>query len=314
MKWHDLELREVYGKTLCELIEADDRVVCMEADLSKASGTYPEVLARHPENFVNVGVSEANLICVGAGLANEGKVPFCATFSCFAARRVYDQVAISVAYAGNNVKIVGTAPGVTQGPNGGTHMDFTDLAIMRSLPGMHVYSPVDAWELRAVMKHMAAADQPTYMQLVRSRVPKVFDQGYRFDPERAVTLSEGDDVTLVSTGYQTHQAIEAVRLLQDEGLDVHHLHYVSVKPFDGSTLVDSARRTGAVVTAENGTILGGLGSAVCEVLAERHPVPVTRLGVPDRFGEVADETYLFEKHGFGARHIAEACRKLARKS
>jgi transketolase len=308
--FHNMEMRFVYGETLNELVEQDPNVMCLEADLSKASGTNPTVLGRHPANFLNVGVAEANMIGVAAGLASEGKVPFCASFSCFASRRVYDQITISVAYANMNVKIVGTAPGVTAGPNGGTHMCFQDLAIMRAMPNMHVYSPCDAIELRAVMRHMAASRQPTYMQLIRHKVARVFGEDYTFDPGRAVVLREGRDVTLVSTGYMTQFAVPVVDELTREGVSVELLHYPSVKPFDAATLVASARKTGGVVTVENQSIIGGLGGAVCEVLSEQCPTRVVRLGVPNEFGEVASEQYLFDKHGFGPSHIAAACRRL----
>jgi transketolase len=312
MTHHEKEMRVVYALTMNELIERNPNVLCLEADLAKADATIPEVSGRHPHNFINCGVQEANMIGVGAGLAREGKIPFCATFSAFASRRCYDQITISVAYANNNVKIVGNSPGITQGPNGGTHMCFQDLAIMRAMPNMHVYSPADAHELRAVMFHMAEHHQPTYLQLVRLKVPQLFDDGCRFDPQRAVRLTEGGDVTLVATGFMTRFARDAARDLAAEGIGVDLLHYPSVKPFDGQTLIDSARRTGGVVTVENQSIIGGLGSAVCEVLSELHPVRVKRLGVPDRFGEVGDQEYLFNKHGFGPQHIAQACRDMAR--
>lgn len=311
MNYHELEMRAVYGRTLNELMDENPNVLCLEADLSKASGTNPEVAQKHPQNFVNVGVSEANMICVGAGLANEGKIPFCATFTCFASRRVYDQVTISVAYANNNVKIVGTAPGITAGPNGGTHMCFQDLAVMRAMPNMHVYSPCDAYELRSMMKHMAANAQPTYMQLIRSKMGQIFDESYQFDPEKAVVLREGGDVTLVATGYMTPFALQAAEQLQAGGVAAEVLHYPSVKPFDAATLVASAQKTGAVVTVENQNIIGGLGGVVCETLSEQCPTRVKRLGVPDRFGEVATEEYLFNKHGFGIPHIVEACKAFA---
>jgi transketolase len=313
MALDDMEMRFVYGQTLVELMAADPSVVCLEADLSKASGTNPLVAKAFPERFVNVGVAEANMICVAAGLASEGKIPFCATFSCFASRRVYDQVTISVAYANLNVKIVGTSPGITAGPNGGTHMCFQDLAIMRAMPNLRVYSPCDAYELRAVLRHMVASPHPEYMQLIRGQVRPLFDDTVRFDPERAVCLKPGADVTLVSTGYMTRFALDAALALETEGIRVEVLHYPSVKPFDVGTLVDSARRTGCVVTLENQSILGGLGGAVCEILCEHCPAPVRRLGVPDQFGEVASEAYLLEKHGFGPRQIAAACRELARR-
>ncbi|MFO7709965.1 MAG: transketolase C-terminal domain-containing protein [Desulfobacterales bacterium] len=314
MSHHEKEMRVVYALTLNELIERNPNVLCLEADLAKADATIPEVASRHPRHFINCGVQEANMIGVGAGLAREGKIPFCATFSAFASRRCYDQITISVAYADNNVKIVGNSPGITQGPNGGTHMCFQDLAIMRAMPNMHVYSPADAHELRAVMFHMAEHRQPTYLQLVRFKMPQIFEEGCRFDPQRAVRLAEGADVTLVATGFMTRFARDAARELAAEGIGVDLLHYPSVKPFDAQALIDSARRTGGVVTVENQSTIGGLGSAVCEVLAEHHPVRVKRLGVPDRFGEVGDQEYLFNKHGFGPQHIAQACRDMARKN
>ena len=313
MKPHEKEMRAVYGETLIELMDSNRDVVCIEADLSKASGTNPRVAETHPDRFINVGVSEANMICVGAGLASEGKIPFCATFTCFAGRRVYDQTTISVAYANNNVKLVGTAPGITAGPNGGTHMCFQDLAIMRAMPNMHVYSPCDVYELRAVMKHMASTEQPSYMQLIRPKIGAVFSDDCTFDPQRAVVLRQGKDVTLVSTGYMTQFTVGVAKDLAAEDVDVELLHYPSIKPFDEATLIASARKTGAVVTVENQSIIGGLGGAVCEVLSEKCPTPVRRLGVPDQFGEVASQDYLFEKHGFGPRHIAEACRQMAGK-
>jgi transketolase len=310
MELHEKEMRAVYAETLNELIDENPNVLCVEADLSKASGTNPRVLETHPDNFVNVGVSEANMVCVGAGLAREGKIPFCATFSCFAGRRVYDQVTISVAYANNNVKIVGTAPGITQGPNGGTHMCFQDMAIMRAMPNMRVYSPCDVYELKSMMKHMAAAKTPTYMQLVRPKTGQVFDASYKFDPDKAVVVKEGTDVTLVSTGYMTQFAVAVADDLAAKGLSVEVLHYASVKPFDAATLIASAKKTNAVVSVENQNIIGGLGSAVCETLSENYPTKVKRLGIPDKFGEVATEQYLFDKHGFGPKNIAEACENI----
>jgi transketolase len=305
-----MDMRHVYAETLNELMNENPNVLCLEADLAKASSTHPLVLDRHPGHFVNVGVAEANMIGIGAGLASEGKIPFCASFTPFATRRVYDQITLSVAYAGNNVKIVGTAPGITAGPNGGTHMCFQDLAIMRAMPNMHVYSPCDAYELRAVIKYMAASKQPTYMQLIRPKVPTVFDKSYKFDPTKAVVVREGADVTLISTGYMTHSAIEAADELGSKGCSVELIHYPSVKPFDADTLVGSARKTRAVVTVETQNTMGGLGGAVSEVLGEQCPTLIKRLGIPDKFGEVATEEYLYEKYGFGPKHIFAACMEM----
>ena len=308
---HELEMRQVYAATLAELADEHPGILVMEADLAKASGTNPGFLKAHPGRLIECGVAEANMIGIAAGLAVEGKIPFCASFTPFASRRVYDQITISVAYANANVKIVGTAPGITTGANGGTHMCFADLAIMRVMPNMTVLSPCDCYELRACLHWMAAHEGPVYIQLIRMKQPRIFDESYVFDPDKAVHLRHGDDVTLVSTGYMTPFALEAANELAEEGVAVDFFHYPCVKPFDEYSLVASAARTGGVVTVENQSTLGGLGGAACEVLAERHPVRVKRLGIPDQFGEIATEAYLFDKHGFGTEHIKQACRAFA---
>jgi len=308
---HEQEMRFAYAHVLNELIAGNRNVYCLESDLSKASGTNPIVLNANPENFVNIGVAEANMIGVAAGLATEGKIPFCASFCCFATRRVYDQITLSVAYANTNVKIVGTGPGVTQGPNGGTHMCFQDLAIMRAMPNMQVFSPCDAYELRSLMHYMTKTFGGMYMQLLRQQLPAIFDATYEFQPGKARRLAEGKDVALISTGYMTHFALQVAKELSDEGISVDLLHCPSIKPLPVDDIVASAKKTGAVVTVENQSIIGGLGSAVCEALAEFCPVKVKRLGVPDEFGEVATENYLFNKHGFGKTHIANACREIS---
>ncbi len=201
MRHHELPMQTVYAQTLGELIEADPNVLCLEADLAKASGTIPYVSDKYPDHFIDVGVSEANMISLGAGLAAEGKIPFCSSFTCFATRRVYDQITISVAYPNNNVKIVGTAPGITQGPNGGTHMCFLDLAIMRAMPNMHVYSP--ARRLRVAGDHAAHGRHEAADLLAGDPlpVPGIFDNDYVFDPNPAKVMRQGEDVTLVTTGY-----------------------------------------------------------------------------------------------------------------
>jgi transketolase len=312
MNYHEMEMRAVYAKTLIDLMDENPHVICLEADLGKSSGTVPEVRGKHPNNFIECGVCEANMIGIAAGLAKEGKIPFCASFTSFASRRAYDQVSISVAFANNNVKIVGTAPGITNGPNGGTHICFQDLAIMRAMPNMHVFSPCDVYELRSVLNFMAKQKHPTYMQLIRLKVAKIFDENYRFNPEKAIILQEGSDVTLVSTGYMTQFTYKVAKELSSDGIGVDVLHYPSVKPFDAETLIQSAKKTGAVVTVENQNIIGGLGGAVCEALSESYPTKVKRLGITDNFGEVASEQYFFDKYGFGPEHIARACRDMAK--
>ncbi|MDR3234612.1 MAG: transketolase family protein [Planctomycetaceae bacterium] len=307
--FHELELRFVYGHVLNELISRNKNVYCLEADLSKASGTNPLVLQEHPANFINAGVAEANMLGLAAGLAVEGKIPFCATFCSFASRRIYDQITISVAYADTNVKIVGTGPGITQGPNGGTHMCFQDLAIMRAMPNIRIFSPCDAFELRAVLHFMAAHYGGMYLQLLRMKHPAVFDADYVFEEGKAKRLAEGNAVTLITTGYTTHLARPAVLSLQKDGIAADWLHCPCIKPFPVEDVVASAKKTGTVVTVENQNIIGGLGGAVCETLAEHYPVYLKRLGVPDKFGEIASEEYLLNKHGFNTEHIISACKE-----
>ena len=310
MMLHEKELRAVYTDTLMELMAENSKIVCLEADLGKSSGTVPRVWEAFPDRFFDVGVAEANMIGISAGLANEGMVPFCATFTPFATRRAYDQITISIAYAENPVKIVGTAPGVTTAKNGATHMCFQDLAIMRAMPNMRVYCPADVYELRSMVRYMAASKKPEYMQLIREVKPPIFDESYVFDPHQARVLDQGSDVTVVTTGLTTIFAREAVAMLKQENIRAEHIHYPSVKPFDVETLLKSVKKTHAVVTAENQNVIGGLGGAVCEVLAENYPVKVKRLGAQDRFGEVGDVPYLSETLGFSAKDIATACREM----
>ncbi|MGD8961195.1 MAG: transketolase C-terminal domain-containing protein [Desulfobacterales bacterium] len=310
MTLHEKELRAVYTDTLIELMTENSNVICLEADLGKSSGTVPRVWEAFPDRFFDVGVAEANMIGISAGLANEGMIPFCATFAPFATRRAYDQITISIAYAENPVKIVGTAPGITTAKNGATHMCFQDLAIMRAMPNMRVYCPADVYELRAVVRYMVASKKPEYMQLIREVHAPIFDEDYEFDPLKARVLDQGADVTLVTTGLTTQFARKAVAELKEEGILAEHIHYPSVKPFDVETLLESVKKTNAVVTAENQNVIGGLGGAVCEVLAGNYPAKVKRLGAQDRFGEVGDVPYLSETLGFSAAKIASACREM----
>ncbi len=306
---HEMQMRDVYALTLVDIADNDPDVVVIEADLGKASGTIRTFSDAHPERFIDTGVAENNMIGIGAGMAADGFTPFCASFTPFATRRVYDVLTISVAYANVNCKIVGTAPGITTGANGGTHMCFQDLAIMRAMPRMRVFSPCDVYELASCVRWMAEHEGPMYMQMIRPMQPKIFDHDYVFDPQTAVPMHEGDAATLLSTGWMTQFARQAAAELADEGIAVDHFHYASVKPFDEQSLLESAAKTGHVVTVENQSIIGGLGGAACEVLSENMPTPVKRLGVRDQFGEVATEEYLLNKHEMNVSHIKQACKE-----
>ena len=306
---HDLEMRQVYCDTLIELAAEDPRIVIVEADLMKATGTVP-FATRYPERAVNVGVAEQNLIGVAAGLAADGKIPFAASFAPFTARRPCDQVFISVAYAGLNVKIVGTAPGVTAEYNGGTHMCFEDVAIMRAIPQMTIISPCDAYELRSALQAIAAYQGPVYLQLIRGKMPPIFDEHYSFEIGRAVSICEGSDVLICATGYTTHLAVEAGRILAETGINAGILHLPTIKPLDEKAVLAAARTAGCIVTVENHNIIGGLGSAVTELTAGQYPVPVRRVGVRDQFGEVGKIPYLVERYRFRPADIAAACQEV----
>ena len=314
MQLHEKECKAVYVDTLIELMGENPDIVCLEADLGSSTGSVPKVREAFPDRFINVGVAEANMIGIAAGMANDGMIPFCATFTAFATRRVYDQLSISVAYANNPVNIIGVAPGVTTTFNGATHMCFQDMAIMRAMPNMRVYAPADAYELRSVLRYMADRKQPAYMQLIREKMPKLFDETYCFDPHKARVLTSGTDVTLVTTGFTTKIVYEAIEELGAHGISAEHIHYPSVKPFDSESLIASVKKTGAVLTVENQTVIGGLGSAVCEVVSEHFPVRVKRLGIQDRFGEVGSLDYLVQTMGFGIKDIINACDELKNKN
>ena len=310
MDLHEQEMRVIYCDTLLDLMSKNENIICLEADLGKSTGTVPKIRDQFPQRFFDVGVAEANMIGIAAGMANEGMIPFCSSFTAFATRRCYDQLSISVALGQNAVKIIGASPGVTKTKDGATHMCFQDLAIIRAMPNMHVYCPADAYELRAALQYMITNQKPTYMQLLREVMPQLFQADYIFDPHQARQLCSGTDVTIVTTGLTTSIAKSAQKQLQALGITVDHLHYASIKPFDKQSLINSAKKTRAVVTVENQSVIGGLGSAVCEVLSENFPVKVKRLGAQDRFGEVGTLDYLLDAIGISTDHIIMACKEL----
>lgn len=308
----DKELREIYCESLIDLAEKDERIVLLEADLMKATGTLP-FKQRFPDRTVDVGVAEANMIGVAAGLSAFGKIPFANSFTAFATRRCYDQITISVAYAGLNVKIGGTDPGVAAELNGGTHMSFEDMGIMRNIPGMTIFEPVDGVQLRKILPQVAAHAGPVYIRLFRRKAEKIFGTSDEFRLGKANRLREGTDATVFATGLMVANSLEAAKQLEKEGIGVRVVNMHTIKPLDVEEVVLAAEETGAVITAENHSIINGLGSAVAEVLAENRPVPMERVGVRDRFGEVGMKDYLMEALGLTAEDIANAVRKAVRR-
>jgi len=300
--------REAYGKTLVELGQENSKIVVLDADLSKSTKTSDFAKA-FPERFFNIGIAEQNLMGVAAGLAAVGKIPFASTFAVFAAGRAFEIIRNSICYPKLNVKIAATHAGLTVGEDGASHQAVEDLALMRALPNMQVFVPADAVQTREIVKRAVEIDGPVYLRLGRSGVPEVFSEGYKFIPGKGTILKEGSDVTIVALGIMTAKALKAAEILESEGITARVIDMASLKPIDRELLVESAQLTKAVVTAEEHSVIGGLGSAVSEVLTEEFPVPVVKVGVKDVFGESGTPNELLEKYGLTSEEIVKACKK-----
>ena len=300
--------REAYGKALAELGKNNSQVVVLDADLSKSTKTA-DFARVFPERFFNMGIAEQNLVCTAAGLAAAGKIPFASTFAVFATGRAFEQIRNSVAYTKLNVKIAATHAGVTVGEDGGSHQSVEDIAIMRSLPNMTVFVPADEAETFGAVRAAAGVQGPVYIRLGRAAVPPVHPEGFQFVPGRADVLREGRDATVIAAGIMVSAALEAAGALAGEGIEVRVLSMHTVKPLDAEAVLTAARETGALVTAEEHSVIGGLGGAVCEAVCEKFPVPVKRVGLPDVFGESGKPGELLEKFGLTPAGIADAVRE-----
>lgn len=307
MVLEDRWLRETYVDLLIQYAAENKDIVILEADLMKAGGTG-RFAAVYPERTFDVGIQEANMIGTAAGMSAMGKIPFTHTFTAFATRRVCDQVTLSVAYAGLNVKMMGSDPGVTAEYNGGTHMSMEDVSIMRNIPGMVIYEPVDSAQLKAVFPQILEHYGPVYIRLLRRNAVKVFEEGETFTLGKGKMMKEGKDVSIFATGIMVAEAVEAVKMLEEEGIDAELINIHTVKPLDEEMVLSSALKTGCVVTAENHSVIGALGSAVSELLGEKCPVPVKKVGVKDHFGEVGLTPYLKEKYGLTSKDIVDAAK------
>ena len=304
--------RDAYGKTLVELGRENTRIVALDADLSGSTKTA-QFAKEFPERFFNAGIAEANMVGMAAGLAAGGMIPFASTFAVFAAGRAFEQIRQSVAYAKLNVKIVATHGGITVGEDGGSHQSVEDLAIMRALPHMTVLCPADGPETEAAIRAVAKYDGPVYVRLGRSKVPVIFENGCDFTIGKGHVLRDGTDLTFITTGLMTAQALEAAAILAEGGIQARVLHLGSIKPFDADLVVKAARETGAVVTAEEHSVIGGLGGAVCETLCESHPVPVERVGLRDEFGQSGTAEELLAHYGLTPAHLVEAAQRVLQK-
>ncbi len=300
--------RDAYGEALVEAGRKNPDIVVLDADLSASTKTAP-FAKEFPDRFFNMGIAEANMIGVAAGLAAAGKIPFASTFAVFATGRVYDQIRMSVAYPKLGVKIAATHAGLTVGEDGASHQALEDIALARSLPNMTVIVPADGPETKGAVEAAIAHPGPVYLRLGRSAVPDIYPVGHRFAIGRYDVLKEGRDVALVACGIMVDACLQAAVALAADGVMAAVVNASTIKPLDGETLRDVACRTGAVVTAEEHSILGGLGGAVAEFLSGERPVPVVRVGVDDRFGQSGKPGELLEAYGLTAAAVADAARK-----
>lgn len=295
--------REAYGNALAEFGAKYD-IVVLDADLSEATKTC-NFKKKFPERFFDCGIAEGNMIAVAAGIAATGKIPFASSFAMFAAGRAFEQIRNSVGYPHLNVKIGATHAGISVGEDGATHQCNEDIALMRTIPGMTIINPADGTEARAAVEAAILHDGPVYLRFGRYAVPYLYDEStYRFELGRGVKLAEGSDVTIVATGLMVHLALEARELLKADGISAEVINIHTIKPLDTELIAASASKTGAVVTAEEHSIIGGLGGAVCESLAGTCPVPVLRVGVEDMYGRSGKVPALLEIYGLTAANIA----------
>ncbi len=300
--------REAYGSALAELGDKYDFVV-LDADLAEATKTIKFKKA-HPERFFDCGIAEGNMMSVAAGIATTGKTVFASSFAMFAAGRAFEQVRNSIGYPHLNVKIGATHAGITVGEDGATHQCNEDIALMRTIPGMTVINPSDAVEARAAVEAAINTEGPFYLRFGRFAVPVINDRpDYHFEIGKGVTLADGKDVTIVATGLMVSMALEAKELLAAEGIDARVINIHTIKPIDADILTRAARETGAIVTAEEHNIIGGLGSAVAEVLSETCPVPLCRVGMQDTYGHSGTVPALLEAYGLTPAAIAEAAKR-----
>ena len=294
--------RDAYGTALAKIIQENKNIVVLDADLSKSTKSA-EAKKVAPDRHFNIGIAEANMMGIAAGLATCGNTVFASTFAMFATGRAYDQIRNSICYPNLNVKVCATHSGLTVGEDGASHQTVEDLALMRVIPNMHVFCPCDGVETEHVIRAVAELDGPCYVRLGRPSVEDIFDETYQFEIGKGVTLKEGNDVTLVCTGFETGQALQAAEELEKDNIHVRVIHIHTIKPIDQEILVKAAKETGLIITCEEHSIYGGLGSAVSEVVSEQYPCKVVKVGIQDTFGESGKPMELIEKYGLSAQHI-----------
>ena len=307
-KAEELNMKDQYAEIMIELAKKDENVLAFDADLLAAIGMFA-FREQFPERTIDVGIQEANMCGVAAGMAKLGFIPYIHTFGAFASRRMYDQIFMSGSYSKSNLKIVGSDPGIAAEFNGGTHAAMEDVALMRALPGMTVIDVTDTVMLKDIMTQIKDIYGMYYLRVIRKSVNKVYEEGSSFEIGKAVTIRDGKDITIIAAGFCVSEAIEAAKILEAKNISARVLDMFTIKPIDKAAVIKAAKETGAIVTAENHNIINGLGSAVAEVIVENALVPMERIGVQDTFGEVGPMSYLAERFELSAKYITEKCEK-----
>ena len=300
--------RDAYGKALVKLGQINEQVVVLDADLSKSTKTN-DFYKAYPDRFFNMGIAEQNLIGAACGLATAGKIPFASSFAMFATGRAFEIIRNSVAYPKLNVKVCATHAGITVGEDGASHESIEDIAIMRTVPNMTVLVPADGVEAEQMILEAARVYGPMYVRLGRSAVPTIFDENYKFEIGKGVVVREGNDATIIACGIMVYEAIKASEELALEGINARVINMSTIKPIDKELIINAARETKAIVTAEEHSIIGGLGSAVSEVVSEECPVVVKKVGVNDSFGESGTPAELLKKYGLTSNDIVKAVKE-----
>ena len=301
--------RDAYGEALKELGEINENIVVLDADLSGSTKTSVFQKA-FPNRFFNVGIAEQNLIGTAAGLATAGKIPFASSFAMFATGRAFEIIRNSVCYPRLNVKIAATHAGLTVGEDGATHQALEDISLMRTLPKMVVLCPADAVETKQCIFKAVEYDGPVYIRLGRAKVPVIFDENYEFQLGKGVQLKDGKDITIIATGVMVERALRASERLMEEGISARVINISTIKPIDKDIIIKAAKETKGIITVEEHSIIGGLGSAVAEVVAESHPTKVIRIGTMDTFGESGDGFELLDKYGLSVDNIVNKAKLL----
>jgi len=301
--------RDGYGQGLIELGKTRNDIIVMDADLAAATKTGA-FKKEFPENFYNCGIAEQNMMSIAAGIAATGKVVFASSFAMFAAGRAFEQVRNSIGYPHLPVNIGATHAGISVGEDGATHQCCEDIALMRTIPGMTIINPADAVEAKAATIAAAEIDGPVYLRFGRLAVPVINDDNYKFELGKGINLVDGTDVTIVATGLMVERALQAADMLKEEGISARVINIHTIKPLDEEIILDAAKKTGAIVVAEEHSVIGGLGSAVCELLADKMPTPVKKVGVEDEFGTSGPALDLLEMFGLGSKDIVKKAKEV----